>query len=169
MVSKFDLKSSFWQLGIHSEDRCKIGFCIPNHHFQSTVMPFRLKTTPALFQNTMICIFHPILHSALIYIDDILLFSSTFEEHIKLLYQFADIVKNFGVMLSKKKMNLAKKEINFLGKKISDGSCTPEQYIGESILHFLEENLSKTQIQQFLGIVNYAETSSLKPLGSSIP
>ena len=104
---------------------------MPNHHFQWIVMSSSLKTTPLLFQKAMIPIFQFILHSALIYIDDILLFSSIFEKHLpdiefKFLYQFANIVKNFGVMLFEKKTILAQKDINFLGMKISDGSCTPE-------------------------------------------
>ena len=37
---KFDLKARFWQLGIHLEERYKIAFCIPDHHYQWTVMPF---------------------------------------------------------------------------------------------------------------------------------
>ena len=49
-------------------------------------MPFGLKTAPSLFQKAMIQIFQPILHLALIYIDDILLFSSTFEEQIQYYY-----------------------------------------------------------------------------------
>ncbi|XP_027156875.1 uncharacterized protein LOC113758046 [Coffea eugenioides] len=153
--SKFDLKSGFWQLGIHPEDRHKTGFCIPNHHFQWKVMPFGLKTAPSLFQKAMIRIFQPILHSALVYIDDILLFSNTFEEHLELLKDFHHLVKQYGIMLSEKKMFLAQQEISFLGMKITQGKCTPEQHVGQSIKDFPEDNLSKTQVQQFLGVVNY--------------
>ncbi|XP_012435584.1 uncharacterized protein LOC105762241 [Gossypium raimondii] len=75
VFSKFDLKAGFWQLGIDPEDRPKTGFCIPNKHFQWTVMPFGLKTGPSLFQKAMIKIFQPIMDQTLIYIDDILLYS----------------------------------------------------------------------------------------------
>ncbi|XP_027158389.1 uncharacterized protein LOC113760009 [Coffea eugenioides] len=143
------------QLGIHPEDRHKTGFCIPNHHFQWKVMPFGLKTAPSLFQKVMIRIFQPILHSILVYIDDILLFSNTFEEHLELLKDFHHLVKQYGIMLSEKKMFLAQQEISFLGMKIAQGKCTPEQHVGQSIKDFPEDNLSKTQVQQFLGVVNY--------------
>ena len=43
VFSKFDLKVGFWKLGIHPEDRYKTAFCIPDHHYQWTVMPFGLK------------------------------------------------------------------------------------------------------------------------------
>ena len=52
-------------------------------------------------------------------------------------------------------MFLAQQEILFLGMKIANGTCTPEQHVGQSVKDFPEENLSKTQVQQFLGIVNY--------------
>ena len=81
IFSKFDLKSGFWQLGVHPEERYKTAFCIPNRHLQWNVFPFGLKTAPSLFQQVMLHIFKPLLHTALIYIDDILLFSST-EEHV---------------------------------------------------------------------------------------
>ncbi|KAH0781398.1 hypothetical protein KY290_000996 [Solanum tuberosum] len=50
--SKFDLKSGFWQLGIHPKDKFKTGFYIPDHHYQWKVMPFGLKPAPSLFQRT---------------------------------------------------------------------------------------------------------------------
>ncbi|GKB43905.1 hypothetical protein Tco_0888847 [Tanacetum coccineum] len=50
VISKFDLKSGFWQLGIKLEDRPKIAFCIPDHHYQWKVMPFGLKNALSAFQ-----------------------------------------------------------------------------------------------------------------------
>ena len=50
VFSKFDLKASFWQLGIHADDRPKTTFCIPNAQYQLKVLPFGLKVAPSLFQ-----------------------------------------------------------------------------------------------------------------------
>jgi len=85
IFSKFDLKAGFWQLGIAPEERPKTGFCIPERHYQWKVMPFGLKTAPSLFQKAMTKIFKPILPSALVYIDDILLFSMDVDSHLILL------------------------------------------------------------------------------------
>ena len=49
VFSKLDLKAGFWQLGIHQEERYKTAFCIPNHHYQWTVMPFSLKNALSQF------------------------------------------------------------------------------------------------------------------------
>ena len=119
--SKFDFKSEFWQLGIKPSDHYKTAFCIPNAHYQWTVLPFGLKTTPSIFQKTMVQIFQPILHSALIYIEDILLFSGTQDDHRHLLNQFFNIIQSHGIMLSTKKSTIATTNIEFLGKIIKDG------------------------------------------------
>ncbi|KAH9657971.1 hypothetical protein KPL70_023296 [Citrus sinensis] len=155
IFSKFDLKSGFWQLGIEPSERYKTAFCIPNAHFQWTVLPFGLKTAPSIFQKSMVQIFQPILHHALIYIDDILLFSGSHEEHRHLLSQFYDIIQSHGIMLSAKKSTIATDNIEFLGMIIKDGHYQPGKHIAQELLHFPDQQLSKRQIQQFLGIINY--------------
>jgi len=85
IYSKFDLKARFWQLSIHHEDKFKTWFCIPNQHFQWKVFPFDVKVAPSLFQKVTRQIFHSILSSAVVYIDDILLSSLDKESHCQLL------------------------------------------------------------------------------------
>jgi len=66
-------------------------------------------------------IFEPILDRAIIYIDDILLFSQDMDSHQRLLKQFFQIANQHGIMLSEKKIHLAQKEIDFLGMHFSQG------------------------------------------------
>lgn len=106
IFSKFNLKSGFWQFRIHPDDKYKTTFYIPDHHFQWTVMPFGLKNAPSCFQKVMIRIFQPLIHNALIYIYDILLFSKDKKSHVQLLFEFHFIIQHHGVMLSKLKMIL---------------------------------------------------------------
>ena len=84
IFSKFDLKASFRQLGISLPDRLNTAFCIPNPHYQWTAM---------------VKLFSPILHNALVYINDILLFSTNHQTHQNLLSDFFDIVQTHGIML----------------------------------------------------------------------
>ncbi|RYR41952.1 hypothetical protein Ahy_A08g038396 [Arachis hypogaea] len=155
IFSKFDLKAGFWQIGLHPEDRYKTAFCIPEAQYQWTVMPFGLKVAPSLFQKAMTKIFEPILHSTLIYIDDILLFSKDNEAHKALLAQFTQIIKDRGIMLSAKKSSIAKKRIEFLGMVFEDGFFQPGEHIAKGLINFPDENMTVKQVQQFLGIVNY--------------
>ena len=81
IFSKFNLKAGFWQLGISPSDRPKTTFYIPNAHYQWTVMPFGLKVAPSMFQKAMVKIFSLNLHHGLVYIDNILLFSTNYQTH----------------------------------------------------------------------------------------
>ena len=103
----------------------------------------------------MITIFKPILHHALIYIDDVLLFSKNHDSHQDLLSHFLKIIESHGIMLSEKKSILGHDSVEFLGMVIKDGHYRPGPHIAQELVHFPDEHLSRKQIQQFLGIVNY--------------
>ncbi|KAK6160498.1 hypothetical protein DH2020_003879 [Rehmannia glutinosa] len=108
-----------------------------------------------IFQKAMTQIFEPILHTTLIYIDDILLFSSNKQEHETLLHQFLNIVQSHGIMLSEKKSSIGQTNIEVLGMKIIDGKYRPGQRHCQGIAKVFGKNLSIKEIQQFLRIVNY--------------
>ncbi|KAH9734659.1 hypothetical protein KPL71_017448 [Citrus sinensis] len=77
------------------------------------------------------------------------------DEHRQLLTQFYDILQSHGIMLSAKKSIIATNNIEFLGMVIKDGHYQPGKHIAQELLHFPDQQLSKRQIQQFLGIINY--------------
>nr|GFB43900.1 RNA-directed DNA polymerase homolog [Tanacetum cinerariifolium] len=112
------------QLGIKPEDRPKTAFCIPDHHYQWTVMSFGLKNAPSAFLKAMITIFEPIFANTLVYIDEILMFSPDEQSHAKLLSKFYSLVTKYRIMLSEKKMEVGMTKIQFLGMEISDGKCS---------------------------------------------
>ena len=72
----------------------------------------------------LVTLFQPLLANALIYVDDILLFSKDEESHAKLLTKFYNLVKSQGIMLSEKKMVIGQSSIDFLGVNISNGKYT---------------------------------------------
>ena len=100
-------------------------------------------------------IYEPILHSALIYIDDILLFSNSEKAHQELLAQFLQITDAHGIMLSEKKSHMAQAQIDFLGMHFSQGNYNPGPYITQELSSFPDDNLTTKQIQQFLGIIKF--------------
>ena len=130
-------------------------------------MPFGLKVAPSLFQKAMLRIFQPILNNALIYIDDILLYFSDEESHQQLLQEFYLLLKKYGIMLSAKKMILNTSKIEFLRMEIKNGRYSLQPHICQKLLDFPESNLTKQQVQQFLGLVNYI-TPFVKRLSSII-
>ncbi|KAH9780505.1 hypothetical protein KPL71_008105 [Citrus sinensis] len=77
------------------------------------------------------------------------------DDHRQLLTQFYDLIQSHGIMLSAKKSITATDNVEFLGMIIKDGHYQPGKHIAQELLHFPDQQLSKRQIQQFLGIINY--------------
>ena len=94
VFSKFDMKSRFWQIQIIENDRYKTAFTTHFGHYEWNVMPFGLKNAPSEFQNIMNDVFNSFSHFTIIYIDDILVYSSSIDEH---LHSFLDTIKRNGL------------------------------------------------------------------------
>ena len=95
----------------------------------------------------MVQIFQPIFYSALIYIDDKMLFLGTQDDHRHLLNKFYDIIQSNGIMLLAKKSTIATNNIEFLGMTIKDGYYQPGKHIAQELIYFPDQNLCKRQIQ----------------------
>jgi len=95
-------------------------------------------------------IFEPLLENAIIYIDDILLFSKDQQSHQRLLQQFVSLADRYGIMLSEKKIHLAKTSIDFLGMNFSQGAYQPQPHIAQELLNFPNDHLSIKQIRVHL-------------------
>ena len=155
IFSKFDLKSGYWQIQIDEKDRYKTAFTVPIGHYEWNVMPFGLKNAPSEFQNIMNDIFIPYSEFIIVYIDDILVFSKDIETHFKHLEIFKSIIIKNGLVISRPKMMLFQTKIRFLGHNIDQGNIIPINRSIEFASKFPDEITDKTQLQRFLGSLNY--------------
>ena len=149
------MKSRFWQIQVAKKDRNKIAFVVPFGHYEWNVMPFGLKNAPSEFQNMMNEIFNQFSYFIIVYIDDVLVYSSSVEQHLKHLNKFIETIKRNGLSLSATKINLFQTKIRFLGHHIHQGSITPIQRSLEFADKFPDEIKDKKQLQRFLGSLNY--------------
>ena len=78
-------------------------------------MSFGLKNAPSEFQNIMNDIFNSFGHFTIVYIDDVLVYSNSIDEHWKHLYSFLDTIKRNGLIFSAKKIKLFQTKVRFLG------------------------------------------------------
>jgi hypothetical protein len=93
VFSKFDMKSGFWQTQIDEKDKYKTAFTVHFGHYEWNVMPFGLKNAPSEFQNIMNDIFTLHTNFAIVYIDDVLIFSNSIDQHWKHLETFIKLYK----------------------------------------------------------------------------
>ena len=155
IFSKFDMKSGFWQIQIKPEDRYKTAFTVPFGHYEWNVMSFGLKNAPSEFQNMMNDIFNEYTRFSIVYIDDVLIFSNSIEEHFKHLKNFQKIVRDNGLVISATKIKLFQTNIRFLGFDIYQGQIKPITRAIDFANKFPDEIKDKTQLQRFLGSLNY--------------
>jgi hypothetical protein len=155
IFSKFDMKSGFWQIQIDENGRYKIAFTVPFGHYEWNAMPFGLKNAPSEFQNIMNDIFTPFTNFSIVYIDDVLIFSKSIEQHLKHLHTFVQIIKNNGLVVSPNKISLFQNNIRFLGHNIVQNTITPINTSLQFADKFPDEIKDKNQLQRFLGSLNY--------------
>ena len=103
--STLDINSAFWSIPLRIEDRYKTAFVTQEGQYQWTCLPFELKTSPAIFQRILSNKIrkHKLSAFAVNYIDDILIFSKSFEEHLQHLSQLLEaiLIEGFTLKFSK--------------------------------------------------------------------
>nr|KYP33646.1 polyprotein [Cajanus cajan] len=147
IFSKFDMKSGYWHIQIQEEERYKIAFTVPFGQYEWNVMPFGLKNALLEFQKIMNDIFNPYTSFSIVYIDDVLIFSQSLDQHFKHVNIFVKIIKQNGLAVSSSKI--------FLGHIIHQGKITPISRSIEFSDKFPNQIIDKTQLPRFLGCLNY--------------
>nr|WCL16045.1 polymerase [Chrysanthemum yellow edge associated virus 2] len=157
VYTSFDAKSGYWQLRLHENTKPLTAFsCPPQKHYEWNVLPFGLKQAPAIYQRFMDTNFAGLENFCLVYIDDILVFSNNEKEHFHHVEQVLHRIKEKGLIISKTKTQLYKKEIEYLGLKFGEnGILNLSPHTKEKILLFPDKLEDRKQIQRFLGCLNY--------------
>ncbi|CAF1529898.1 unnamed protein product [Adineta steineri] len=152
--SKLDLKSGFWQLPINPSDRAKTAFITPFGLFEWLVLPQGLRNSPPTFQRTMRNVLSSCTDCSLIYLDDIVVFSHTYDEHLLHLNKVLNALKLHNLTLNPEKCELAKEKIEYLGHIISSNIITPLPYRIKSIIA-LPEPKSLSKANRFIGSLSW--------------
>ncbi|CAM2714261.1 unnamed protein product [Rotaria socialis] len=152
--SKFDLKSGFYQIPINETDREKTAFITPFGLYQFNVLPMGLKNSPPTFQRVMTETLKSFRHFCLVYLDDIIVFSKTFPDHLNHLKNVFSALQDKNLVLNPLKCELAVKQIDYLGHTITENCVTPTKDKIEAILQ-IPEPRTLAQANRFLGSLGW--------------
>ena len=154
--STMDLKSGFWQVKMSEESRQYTAFTVGSLGIYKFLrMPYGLCNVPAMFQRLMQnCLGELNLQYALIYLDDVIVYSKTPEEHLKCLEAVLDQFAVSGLKLKPSKCHFFKEKLTYLGHEISAAGMLPGQ---EGIQKIAEMGYptTVTRIRKFLGATGY--------------
>jgi len=154
---KIDLRSGYYQMKIKEADVAKTAFRTRYGHYEFLVLPFGLTNAPALFMALMNRVFQPYLDKfVVVFIDDILVYSNSFEEHEEHLRQTLQTLRDHQLYAKLSKCEFWLKRVTFLGHVICHFSrrcfCSPQKV--EAVLKW-ERPTSVTEMRSFLGLAGY--------------
>ena len=154
--SSLDLKSGYWQVEMEEDSKAFTAFTFrPLGFYKYECMPFGLTYAPATFQWLMqSCLGNLHLHYCIIYLDDIIVFSITLEEHVFRLRAVFEKVKQMGLKLKPSKYELFIQELICLGHVVSKNGIQTNPKNVEAICKWpVPTNV--TEVRSFLGFTNY--------------
>ncbi|GBG91771.1 hypothetical protein CBR_g53624 [Chara braunii] len=153
--SKLDLKSGYHQISIRPQDRYKTAFKTRYGHFEWVVMPFGLTNAPATFQATINTEFRAMLDRlVLVYLDDILVYNRTLEEHLNHLRRVLETLRSARYKANRDKCEFVRQELEYLGHFVSPEGIRP---LVDKIQAIPEcpETKNVTDVRSFLGLAGY--------------
>lgn len=153
--TNLDLQTAYWQVEIREEDRQKTAFTTREGHYEFEVMSFGLKNAPSVFSRLMQIVLQGLLGiSALVYLDDIVIYSSTTKDHLFRIQQVLERLREANLKLKLKKCSFLQSSIKFLGHKISADGITVHEDHFDAIKNYPAPK-NRKQVQRFLGLVSY--------------
>lgn len=116
-LSTIDIKSAYWQIPMDEESKPITAFTVPNRGlFEFNRLPFGLHNAPATWQRLIDRVIGADLNdSVFVYLDDIVIATSTFDEHLRVLKEVIQRLQNAGLTINKEKCQLGRKELKYLG------------------------------------------------------
>ena len=150
-----DMTSGYHQVPVKETDIPKTAFVTKYGLYEFTRMPMGLKSSAQTFQRVMELALQGLQWSiCLIYLDDVIIFSRTFDEHIQRLKLVLQRVRQAGLKIKPEKCQFFQTEVTFLGHVVTGNGVRPNPENLAKIKQWPQPK-SVTQIRQFLGLASY--------------
>lgn len=155
-ISSVDLKDAFWQISLDESSKEKTAFTIPGRPlYEFNVMPFGLsnaaqrlcqlmdKVIPSQFRDRVF-----------VYLDDLLIFSKNFDDHLELLKMVATKLKDAGLTINVEKSKFCFKQLRYLGYIVGNETIQTDPKKVEAITQLKEPKTLK-QLRSFIGMCSW--------------
>ena len=157
--STLDLASGYWQVRMHSDSQQKTAFTTSYGLFEFRVMPFGLRNAPAVFQRLMQRILTGLNPSdgpdfVSVYLDDILVFSPSLDDHLKHLGQVLERLSQAGLKLKPSKCHFLTQQVEYLGHIITPQGIKPNPEREKAVRDFPVPTSLK-DVRAFVGLASY--------------
>ncbi|XP_063955624.1 uncharacterized protein LOC135154209 [Lytechinus pictus] len=153
-ITTMDLTKGYWQVPLTAAASKKSAFITPFGLYQFQVMPFGMQGAPATFQRLIDRVLRVASDYATAYIDDIIVFSKTWKEHLTHLREVLDRLRDAGLTVKPSKCKFARQEVLYLGFVLGGGSVRPEPAKIEAVVNSAQP-VTKTDVRAFLGLTGY--------------
>ncbi len=153
--TKLDLRNAYNLIRIREGDEWKMAFSTTSGHYEYLVMPFGLANSPSVFQSFMNDIFRDMLDRwVIVYIDDILIYSNTLEEHISHVRSVLKCLLQYQLYAKAEKCEFHQTSTSFLGYIISQKGVAMDDRKVKAVLEWPQPQTIK-ELQRFLGFANF--------------
>ena len=152
-VSTFDMLKGYWQVPLTQRAREISAFVTPSGLYQYKVMPFGMKNAPATFQRMVNKLVRDI-DGCEGYIDDVVIFSDNWSDHIRQIERFFQIMREAKLTINLMKSEFGKATVKYLGHIVGQGQVRPLDAKIQTIVKFPIPT-SRKELARFLGMAGY--------------
>ena len=154
LISHIDIRSAYFQIKLSKESQKYTGFQTPFGVFSYKMMPMGLKTSSATCQKLMDRILRGTHKFAGTLVDDIIVYSAEFNDHLKHVEQILERLRQAGLTANAQKCCVASNNIKILGHIVRDGNIYPDDDKVKAVKEWAIPK-TKRQLKSFLGLTGY--------------
>ena len=148
------MAKGYYQVEVDEQSIDKTAFVTPSEKFAFRRMSFGLKNAPAIFQRAMEFVLKDLYGCCAPYIDDIIIFSGSWKEHLSHLAQEFEALSRYGLRVKECKCEFGKLYVEYLGHIVGNGQLAEPEHRASAMKNFRQQ-ISKKDLRSFLGAMSY--------------